>query len=252
MNFQVILTDSTPIVVLEYGNLIPSTTTADGQTICVSEPAPTEPTTAVLSSTTTKPLAEKDQIAVVNSDVETSTVEQIPTTVNIIRCITSADDVPTIHIVDTLENEAVVKKIEGAFHSLNPADIKSIEELVNKSSVTSSANGNKEERISLSFLNAATILQQPKEPSEKCPDGDVNDGNDAFFFVACEGAQALARNFFFFYASLASARGHVRASACSHPERYTYCESRIEFYLPRERAAATAKVVTVFSKNQSH
>ncbi|XP_008204193.1 uncharacterized protein LOC100678946 isoform X2 [Nasonia vitripennis] len=172
---DVILTDSTPIVVLEYGNLIPSAATAAAQTICVSEPAATEPTTAVLSAATTKPPAEKDQIAVVNNDGEVSTAEQIPTTVNIIRCITSADDVPTIHIVDTLENEAVVKKIEGAFHSLNPADIKSIEELVNKSSVTSSATGNKEERISLSFLNAATILQQPKEASEKSPGGVAND-----------------------------------------------------------------------------
>lgn len=47
------------------------------------------------------------------------------------ECIESGvDEVPTIHIVDTLENsEAVVK---GTFQSLDQAEMKSIEDLVNK------------------------------------------------------------------------------------------------------------------------
>lgn len=68
--------------------------------------------------------AGKDELPGVGNPAEKQPAEPA------IQCMeSSADEVPTIHIVDTLENsEAVVK---GAFQSLDQAEMKSIEELVN-------------------------------------------------------------------------------------------------------------------------
>ena len=184
-----ILTDSTPIVVLEYENLNLASDNLTAQAICVSAEPKESSTLALALPTAPQKPPDNDQIASANSEPAAAAQQPpaepppppapqqqqpMPATVNIIRCITSAEEVPTIHIVDTLENEAVVKKIKGAFHSLNSADIKSIEDLVNKSGATGSA-ASKEERISLSFLNAATILQ-PKEAGKAVEDSTA--GND--------------------------------------------------------------------------
>jgi hypothetical protein len=183
INSQVILTDSTPIVVLEYENLNLSADNLTAQAICVSTEKESPSSATVALAVPPSKLADVDETTGANPigvSSQNSSEKQVPTTVNIIRCITSTgvscDDVPTIHIVDTLENEAVVKKIEGAFHNLNPADIRSIEELVNKNGTTTPIN--KEEKISLSFLNAATILQA-KESVEKRIEEPSN-GNGTF------------------------------------------------------------------------
>lgn len=176
---QVILTGNTPaIVVLEYEdlNLVGGSESLTAQAICVSSEKehhqPTTTANTVLTLPKHQPSEQPPNSRSSNSNspeaaaaAAAAAVAAATSTVNIIRCIASGDndEVPTIHIVDTVENEAVVKKIEGALHSFNPADIKSIEELVNKSG----SAANKEERISLSFLNTATVLQQPKKSVDK-------------------------------------------------------------------------------------
>ncbi|XP_058808378.1 uncharacterized protein LOC131673984 [Phymastichus coffea] len=154
---NVILTEDTPIVVLEYNENLNLTTANNltAQAICVSAPAAAAEKEATVLS--------KDQISTANVSTGSSEQQQsVPATVNIIHCITSTgevcEEVPTIHIVDTLENEAVVKKIEGALHSLNPTDIKSIEEIVNKNNVNNATTTTAKE-VSLEFLTTVSSTQ---------------------------------------------------------------------------------------------
>lgn len=167
---------ATEFVVLENVNIETGDNLATiAQTICVSANNDKETKSTTVNGQQQSSINNEQIVPANTTTATTSTTTSTtttPSTVNIIRYVTNSNEVPTIHIVDSLENEEVVKKIEGAFGRMNSADIKSIEELVNDDT------GNKDDNISLSFLDGPAIAIPESRIDSNNTDDKNNDDKD--------------------------------------------------------------------------